>query len=100
MVNPAFQCCHGSRYRHAASSAATAAIASLDTSLQERDIEYWLFGGWAVDFWVGSVTRDALPLALLKAGKQSFVGQGRAEAAKDRVDLAALAKVADIPKLE
>jgi len=35
-----------------------AAIANLDRSLGEYDIEYWLFGGWAVDFWVGSVSRD------------------------------------------
>jgi hypothetical protein len=119
-----------------------AAIASLDTSLQEHDIEYWLFGGWAVDFWVGSVTRDhddidvaawqsdkdAIRTALLSNGWQhtpaagdvvatryqlhgmkaefTFVVRGsndevlRAEAAKDRADLAALAKVADIPKLE
>jgi hypothetical protein len=35
-----------------------AAIASLSSILDERRIEYWLFGGWAVDFWVGDVTRE------------------------------------------
>ena len=35
-----------------------AAIAGLDSSLEEHDIDYWIFGGWAVDFWVRSVTRD------------------------------------------
>ena len=35
-----------------------AAIQSLHNALRARGIEYWLFGGWAVDFWVGCVTRD------------------------------------------
>ena len=35
-----------------------AAIESLATALDGRRIDYWLFGGWAVDFWVGSVTRE------------------------------------------
>jgi hypothetical protein len=34
-----------------------AAIASLGAALDGSGIEYWLFGGWAVDFWVGAVTR-------------------------------------------
>jgi Aminoglycoside-2''-adenylyltransferase len=34
------------------------AIASLDAALGSARIEYWLFGGWAVDFWVGRVTRE------------------------------------------
>ena len=47
-------------------------------------LEYWLFGGWAVDFWVGGVTRehddidiaawrddyDAIGAALVGAGWQ------------------------------
>jgi glutathione S-transferase len=33
------------------------AIASLDSALADAAIDYWLFGGWGVDFWVGSVTR-------------------------------------------
>jgi hypothetical protein len=164
-----------------------AAIAGLDSSLEEHDIDYWIFGGWAVDFWVGSVTRDhedidvaawqsdkdaikaallsngwrhtpavdevvgtryqlhgmeveftfvvraadggvlipfdqplmwspepfgsgrrelrgvscrTIPLALLKAGKQSFIGKGRAEAAKDRADFEALARVEGVAKPE
>jgi hypothetical protein len=35
-----------------------AAIASLSGALDELGLDYWLFGGWAVDFWVGSITRD------------------------------------------
>lgn len=35
-----------------------AAIASLDQALRAAGLDYWLFGGWAVDFWVGRVTRD------------------------------------------
>src|SRR5215212_2378645 len=34
------------------------AIGSLSAALDALEIDYWLFGGWAVDFWVGSVTRD------------------------------------------
>ncbi|MEP6761942.1 MAG: hypothetical protein ABJA93_11350 [Sporichthyaceae bacterium] len=34
-----------------------AAIGSLGQVLDDVDVEYWLFGGWAVDFWVGAVTR-------------------------------------------
>lgn len=33
------------------------AIARLDQALDEQQIPYWVFGGWAVDFWVGRVTR-------------------------------------------
>jgi hypothetical protein len=35
-----------------------AAIASLSSALDQHGVEYWLFGGWAVDFWVGAVTRQ------------------------------------------
>ncbi len=35
-----------------------AAIEKLDAALSSAGVEYWLFGGWAVDFWVGRVTRD------------------------------------------
>ena len=35
-----------------------AAIASLSRALDQQAIDYWLFGGWAVDFWVGQVTRE------------------------------------------
>lgn len=34
-----------------------AAIASLSRTLDDEAIDYWLFGGWAVDFWVGRITR-------------------------------------------
>jgi hypothetical protein len=34
-----------------------AALARVHELLERRGIEYWLFGGWAVDFHVGSVTR-------------------------------------------
>lgn len=57
-----------------------AALASVDALLERAGIAYWLFGGWAVDFYAGSITRphsdvdiavwlDALPRisALLEA---------------------------------
>ena len=34
-----------------------AALARIDELLRAHEIEYWLFGGWAVDFHAGSVTR-------------------------------------------
>jgi Aminoglycoside-2''-adenylyltransferase len=34
-----------------------AALAELDQVLSAHGFEYWLFGGWAVDFHVGRVTR-------------------------------------------
>jgi aminoglycoside-2''-adenylyltransferase len=33
------------------------ALASVHELLDLHGIDYWLFGGWAVDFYVGSVTR-------------------------------------------
>jgi hypothetical protein len=33
------------------------AIRRLDETLGAAGIDYWLFGGWAVDFWLGRVTR-------------------------------------------
>jgi Aminoglycoside-2''-adenylyltransferase len=43
-----------------------AALARIHELLEERGIDYWLFGGWAVDFHAGSVTRphDDLDLAV------------------------------------
>jgi hypothetical protein len=35
-----------------------AAIASLSRALEQDAIDYWLFGGWAVDLWVGRLTRE------------------------------------------
>ena len=37
---------------------ALAAIGSLDAMFDRDGIEYWLFGGWAVDFHAGRMTRD------------------------------------------
>ena len=34
------------------------ALAELDRLLTEHRLPYWLFGGWAVDFHVGRVTRE------------------------------------------
>ena len=34
------------------------AIRSLNEALGAAGIDYWLFGGWAVDFWVGRITRE------------------------------------------
>jgi hypothetical protein len=34
-----------------------ASLAQVHELLERHGIEYWLFGGWAVDFYAGSVTR-------------------------------------------
>lgn len=34
------------------------AIDDLERTFGGAGIDYWLFGGWAVDFWAGRVTRD------------------------------------------
>jgi hypothetical protein len=34
-----------------------AALARVHAVLGQADVDYWLFGGWAVDFHVGAVTR-------------------------------------------
>jgi Aminoglycoside-2''-adenylyltransferase len=34
-----------------------AALADVDRSFERGRIEYWLFGGWAVDFHAGAITR-------------------------------------------
>jgi len=43
-----------------------AALARIHELLERHGIEYWLFGGWAVDFHAGSVTRphDDLDIAV------------------------------------
>ena len=43
-----------------------AALASLHELFQKESLEYWLFGGWAVDFHAGDVTRthDDLDVAV------------------------------------
>lgn len=35
-----------------------AAIAALGRALDDTGVDHWLFGGWAVDFWVGEQTRQ------------------------------------------
>jgi hypothetical protein len=35
-----------------------AAISRLDAMFERGGIDYWIFGGWAVDFHAGRVTRD------------------------------------------
>ena len=35
-----------------------AALARVHALFEQRGIDYWLFGGWAVDFHVGAVTRS------------------------------------------
>jgi hypothetical protein len=40
------------------SDAALAAVASAAGALEGAGLEHWFFGGWAVDLWVGRVTRD------------------------------------------
>jgi hypothetical protein len=42
----------------AKSAARLRTIGWLDVLLAEQGIDYWLFGGWAVDFHAGRVTRD------------------------------------------
>jgi hypothetical protein len=57
-----------------------AALARLDGVLAKHGIPYWLFGGWAVDFHAGSVTRshDDLDIAVWSKdlGLPRFDGQG------------------------
>jgi hypothetical protein len=48
------------------------ALAEVDARLGERGIEYWLFGGWAVDFHAGVVSRvhDDLDIAVWAADRE------------------------------
>jgi hypothetical protein len=48
---------NASRRNHVSESEQLAALARIDELLVGHEIEYWLFGGWAVDFHAGSVTR-------------------------------------------
>jgi hypothetical protein len=34
------------------------AIESIDATFEQNGMDYWLFGGWAVDFHAGRMTRD------------------------------------------
>ncbi len=44
-------------YRRTAASRQLAALRDVDRLLAATRLEYWLFGGWAVDFYVGRITR-------------------------------------------
>jgi len=88
-----------------------AALAGIHELLEEEEIDYWLFGGWAVDFRAGVVTRahDDLDLAVWQkdheriaellaadgwthapeAGGDGYTGYGRGRV---RIELAFLAR--------
>jgi hypothetical protein len=53
-----------------------AALASIHELFGARGIEYWLFGGWAVDFHAGKVSRphDDLDLAVWVKDHEQVVG--------------------------
>ena len=53
----------------AAGSGQLRAIQELHEAFAERGVDYWLFGGWAVDFHAGRVTRehDDIDLAVWRA---------------------------------
>ena len=44
-------------YRRNAASRQLAALAGVDARFEHAGLAYWLFGGWAVDFYAGSITR-------------------------------------------
>jgi hypothetical protein len=44
-------------YRRHSAPAQLAGLAAVDALLADAGVEYWLFGGWAVDFHAGSITR-------------------------------------------
>jgi Aminoglycoside-2''-adenylyltransferase len=48
-----------------------AAIGVLDRHFERAGIEYWLFGGWAVDFHVGRVTRPHSDIDLAVWGEDA-----------------------------
>jgi aminoglycoside-2''-adenylyltransferase len=54
------------RTDHVSEADQLAALARIHALLEGQRIEYWLFGGWAVDFHAGSVTRphDDLDIAV------------------------------------
>jgi hypothetical protein len=49
-----------------------AALARVDELFTAEGIDYWLFGGWAVDFYVGGVTRphDDVDIAVSEADRE------------------------------
>jgi hypothetical protein len=54
------------------SVAQLAALSRVDDLLTGESIEYWLFGGWAVDFYAGRVTRahDDVDIAVSLANRE------------------------------
>ena len=44
-------------YRRHSAPRQLAALAAVDALFETRGLAYWLFGGWAVDFYAGSITR-------------------------------------------
>jgi dihydrofolate reductase len=44
-------------YRRHSSERQLAALAAVDGLFEKAGLRYWLFGGWAVDFYAGSITR-------------------------------------------
>jgi dihydrofolate reductase len=44
-------------YRRHSAERQLAALTAVDALLAEAGVDYWLFGGWAVDFHAGSITR-------------------------------------------
>jgi hypothetical protein len=53
------------------------AIASLAGALDRAGIDHWMFGGWAVDFWVGAVTREHEDIDVM-AWRHDYVAIGAA----------------------
>jgi hypothetical protein len=55
--------------RPSGGAAQLTALAALHRQFSQHDIPYWLFGGWAVDFHVGRVTRshDDIDIAVRSA---------------------------------
>ena len=93
-----------------------AALAELVQLLAQHDVPYWLFGGWAVDFHAGRVTRehDDIDIAVwandfgrLSAPFDGAAWQHRSEAYADgytsyerrgvRLEVAFLARDPDAP---
>jgi Aminoglycoside-2''-adenylyltransferase len=68
------------------------ALASVHELLDRNGIDYWLFGGWAVDFYVGAVTRphDDVDIAVWLADYERIatllVGDGWAHAPEEDED--------------
>ncbi|HEY4304962.1 MAG TPA: hypothetical protein VGM82_10875 [Gemmatimonadaceae bacterium] len=52
-----------------------AALADLDRLLRDHAVTYWVFGGWAVDFHVGRITRahDDIDIAVWSDDRASVI---------------------------